>query len=261
MTYYQQSPPGVSQSFHEQRTQFPDILSAPAPVLSDHGIVVDGETVAQWDDSSSFARPSPVNTTVSPTYRHHSQPSSISPAMSSITTSPTSVSPPAASQPSPAFARPPQSSQQPLYQASTYDPYSSRDDNHHPSRTPSSQYSPRHSSSSLSSPQNYHQSAVVLHQTRDMMHPAPRPPQVERMRQRRKVATAAAGVVGGIAGLAVLGPVGALAGGVGGAMLTKHAGKRMERKQTERIAAARHALEEERYGRSVPALQADSALT
>lgn len=100
-----------------------------------------------------------------------------------------------------------------------------------------------------------------MYQTRDMPNSvATRPPEVARMRQRRKVATAAAGVVGGIAGLAVLGPIGALAGGVGGAMMTKSAGKRMERKQTERIAAQRHAEEERRYGRTVPALQADSGL-
>ena len=91
--------------------------------------------------------------------------------------------------------------------------------------------------------------------------PSPRPPAVERMRARRKVATVTAGLAGGLAGLAVLGPVGALAGGVGGAMLTKHAGKRLERQQTERIATARHVVEEERYGRVVPALRADSALT
>jgi hypothetical protein len=79
------------------------------------------------------------------------------------------------------------------------------------------------------------------------------------MRQRRKVATVASGVAGGVLGLAILGPVGAVAGGVGGAMITKQAGKRMERKQTERIAAARYANEEVRYGRTVPALQSGSS--
>ena len=67
--------------------------------------------------------------------------------------------------------------------------------------------------------------------------------------------------MGGIAGLAVLGPIGALAGGVGGAMITKQAGKRLERKQTDRIAAARIAAEEARYGRDVPALASDSTMT
>jgi uncharacterized protein YcfJ len=80
------------------------------------------------------------------------------------------------------------------------------------------------------------------------------------MRRRRKVATVASGVAGGIIGLAILGPVGALAGGVGGAMLTKQTGRRMERKQTERIAAHRYAAEEQRYGHEVPAHGDDHAI-
>ena len=270
MTHRQPSP-DVSQSYYEHRTLVPDILSAPAPVLRDHDILIDGEPVT-WEDqhrssSTSFARPSPVNTSSTQTYYHHQQqhPSSststTSPAMSSLTTSPTSVSPPAATQPSLSFARPPPN--QPMYQASTYDPYSPRESQiHHPNNRNNSrsEYPPPSRAHSSPAIRNYHQSGVVLHQTREIPG-STRPPAVEKMRQRRKVATAAAGVVGGIAGLAVLGPVGALAGGVGGAMLCKHTGKRMERKQTERIAAARHAAEEQRYGRMVPALQADSALT
>ena len=80
-----------------------------------------------------------------------------------------------------------------------------------------------------------------------------RPPEVSKMRTRRKVATATAGVCGGIIGLAVLGPVGGVMGGVGGAMLCKSVGKRRERKKTERIAAQRHAVEERQFGREIQA--------
>ena len=210
----------------QAQNQFPDILSAPAPVLRDHDILIDGETVAHLSVTDEVPnRPSPS----SRSFRSPNN-TATSPAMSSLTTSPTTASPPSTARSSPG------------YHPSPYDPYSFE--------TATTIYQHQH-------PQ---QQPVVIHQTHDMPYQATRPPQVEKMRQRRKVATAAAGVVGGIAGLAVLGPVGALAGGVGSAMLTKQAGKRMERKQTERIAAQRHAAEEARYGRTVPALQDDAGL-
>ena len=62
------------------------------------------------------------------------------------------------------------------------------------------------------------------------------PPEVEKMKVRRKRATIAAGVTGGIVGLIALGPVGAVVGGAGATLATRTVGKRKERKKREEIA-------------------------
>lgn len=238
-----------SASVYAHRTQFPDILSAPAPVLRDDDLLIDGETVMQ-------VAPQPP-----------------SPAMSSLTgASPTSYAETATASPTSyetsrhSFAQQPQantgyggysnsspSSQDP-YRASAPPAYNT---NYRTSQSPAS-YSSRSINAGGSPAHMVLHEASPHHSTKASLS-STRPPEVKRMRQRRKVATVASGVAGGVLGMAVLGPVGAIAGGVGGAMLTKRTGKRMERKQTERMAAARYAREEARYGSTVPALQNGSS--
>lgn len=57
------------------------------------------------------------------------------------------------------------------------------------------------------------------------------------MKIKRKRRTIASGVAGGTVGLLVLGPIGAVAGGMGGALLCKRAGKRRERRTRARMEA------------------------
>lgn len=260
-----QHDPHRNNSFYAHRTQFPDILSAPAPVLRDDDLLIDGETVAMESELPSPAM-SPLTSGSTP----QSAPGNNRAFFASA--------PPATYDPYYQQSPPPQQQQQ-QYQFATPPPQqqpsayrqsytNGSNSNNHQSIAPAHRQSQISRTTPPSSSSSFRQSSygdptvasMVLSEAPNDPIPngskaSTRPPEVARMRQRRKVATAAAGVAGGIVGLAVLGPVGAVAGGVGGALLTKHTGKRMERKQTERIAAARAAQEEARYGQAVPALQ------
>jgi hypothetical protein len=234
------------------KSQFPDILSAPAPILRDQDILIDGETVDHLPSPATYQqpafRPSPVH---NPSYSHsHHHHPATSPAMSSLTTSPTSASPPTQYAPS---SSTPSSSYSPSYGGGQTQSYQNGNNGSNQFAFPN-QYSqnPR--------PTGGGDGRTVVSHRGHAGQIATRPPEVAAMRSRRKVATVASGVAGGVIGLAILGPVGALAGGFGGAMLTKQAGRRMERKQTERIAAQRDAAEERRYGHVIPAHGDDHAI-
>lgn len=82
------------------------------------------------------------------------------------------------------------------------------------------------------------------------------PPEVQAMKERRKVGTIAAGVAGGFLGLIVLGPIGAVVGGTTAAVATKQVGKRMEKRKLKKVNARQFAQEEQQYGKPLPALNA-----
>ena len=224
--------------------QYPDILSAPAPILRNEDLLVDDETVVFGSpDTQSQAQrypPSTITTNMNSsksatTYENYSPSTS-----SSMTYSPSASLTPSPRQPwtsslSPSSHRDTSSALVAAASTSTYSAYDPYSENPRPSS-----------------------GAIIPHVSHDASSKVSRrPPEVSQMRTRRKVATATAGVCGGLVGLAVLGPVGAVAGGVGGAMLTKSVGKRRERKRTEQIAAQRHAAEERQFGREIQAYQSE----
>lgn len=237
--------------------QFPDLLSAPAPVLrNDVDLLVDDETVVFAPPQYQAHRPPPINSdgasTLSAHYDSYSSPSP--PAMSAVSVSSSSGSSSYGSA-SPQggammqakqgwdYSSSPTKNSAPLTTWRDYDNQPSRQQQEILADYDPYSENPCPKSGAIIPRVSYDASSKI----------STRPPEVSKMRTRRKVATATAGVCGGIIGLAVLGPVGGVMGGVGGAVLCKSVGKRRERKKTERIAAQRHAVEERQFGREIQA--------
>jgi hypothetical protein len=237
---------------HQQyRTHYPDILSAPAPVLRDEDILVDGETVAHLPPNSmSFSDYSVVTTTDFDTIRRATAPSSVydsnnnnnnnnRPPTTIVTASSTSsfhsssyerntnneAMVPSASSASSAPA--PSPSTHAMYY---YDPYA-----------------PATTTTAMAT---YYEPLQTKYRHVNL------PPEVQAMKERRKVSTVAAGVAGGFVGLLVLGPIGAVVGGTTAAVATKQVGKRLEKRTLKKVEARKFAQEEQLYGKPIPALKA-----
>jgi len=84
------------------------------------------------------------------------------------------------------------------------------------------------------------------------------PPDIAKLKRRRRVAASTVGVVGGVTGLLVGGPIGAVALGVGGGLTVKAIGKRRERRKMRKYNQRRQEAVE-RSGYEEPSMAIESA--
>jgi hypothetical protein len=234
----------------QYRTHYPDILSAPAPVLRDEDILVDGETVAHLSPNTmSFSDYSVVTTTTGfvETAASATAPNSVYDSNNDYSRPPTTI---VTSSTSPTSTS---------YSSS----YKSDTNNHNdeaamvPSSSPSPSthvlyyydpYAPATTTTTTMTRYEEPSHGRVLVNL---------PPEVQAMKERRKVGTVAVGVVGGFVGLVTLGPIGAVAIGATAAVATKQVGKRLEKRKLKKVEAAKFAMEEQLYGKQpLPAFNA-----
>jgi hypothetical protein len=226
-------------------THYPDILSAPAPVLRDEDILVDGETVAHLPHNAmGFSDYSVVTTT-----GFESSSAAATPTTRTTTTAQNSVY---SSRPPTTIVTASSSS----LSSSTSSPYE-RDANNDvmvPSRASSAAlyyYDPYAPVTTTTTMTEYDPTLLQNSMVRVNL-----PPEVQAMKERRKVSTIAAGVAGGFVGLLVLGPIGAVVGGTTAAVATKQVGKRLEKRKLKKVDAEMFAQQEYLYGKPLPALNA-----